>query len=179
VKGLTAGGDLVEGADELLTLAEFAVALAGFMGVVMVFRRGDAALHPVDSHRIQVGLAVTLGPAFLALLPAGLSLAGLSAAALWRLCSTLGALFLVGVFVFEALSRSRLPSAASALLSPTVVRISQTVAGFAFTMQVVNASGLWLEPGAGLYFLALVLSLAFGALVFVRTVFIRPGGPSA
>ena len=169
---------MVEGADGLLTLAEFAVALAGFMGVVMVFRRGDAALHPVDSHRIQIGLAATLGPAFLALLPAGLSLAGLSAAVLWRLCSTLGALFLVAVFVFESLSRSRLPSGASALLSSTVIRISQAVAGLAFAMQVLNAFGPWLEPRAGLYFLALVLSLAFGALVFVRTVFIRPGSPA-
>ncbi len=165
---------MIEGAEALLTLAEFAIALAGFMGVVMVFRRGDAPLHPADSHRIQVGLTTTLGPAFLALLPAGLSLAGLSGEVLWRLCSTFGALFIVGYLAFEARSRHRLPPEASALLSLTVVRVANTLLGLALAMQTVNLSGLWLGPRAGLYFLALVLSLAVGALVFVRTVFIRP-----
>ncbi len=170
---------MIEGADALLTLAEFAIALAGFMGVVMVFRRGDASLHPADSHRIQVGLTITLGPAFLALLPAGLSLAGLTGAGLWRLCSAIGVLFIVGYLVFEARSRKRLPPAAGALLSLTVVRIANTLLGLAIGMQLINLSGIWLDPRAGFYFLGLVLPLAVGALIFVRTVFIRPRDPAA
>jgi hypothetical protein len=170
---------LVEGADALLSLAEFAVALAGFMGIVMVFRRGDAPLHPVDAHRIQVGLTATLAPAFLALLPAGLSLCGLSATILWRICSAIGGLLVVLGLVFESRSRAQLPRAAGALLSPAVVRTSQALGGIAFAMQATNTVGLWLEPRAGLYFLSLALWLAFGALVFVRTVFIRPREPAA
>lgn len=170
---------MVEGADALLTLAEFAVALAGFMGVVMVFRRAGAEFHPADSHRIQVGLAATLGPAFLALLPAGLSLAGLTSPLLWRLCSALGALFVLGYLAFETRGRKRLPTAVRALFSRTVVRILHTLLGLALVLLVINLSGLWLEPRAGLYFLALLLPLAFGALAFVRIVFIRPRAPAA
>lgn len=170
---------MVEGADALLSLAEFAVALAGFMGVVMVFRRSDAEFHPADTHRIQVGLAATLGPAFLALLPAGLSLAGLDGPLLWRICSAIGALFVVGYLAFEARGRRRLPAAVRALFSPTVVRILHLLLGLAFALLVVNLWGLWLEPRPGLYFLALVLPVAFGALAFVRIVFIRPRGPAA
>lgn len=170
---------MVEGADALLSLAEFAVALAGFMGVVMVFRRPEADLHPYDSHRIKISLATTLSPAFLALLPAGLSLSGLSNGILWGLCSSLGALVSIGCLALETCGRRRLPSAAKALISPTVVRIFQVLLGLSLALHVINLSAFSFEPRAGLYFLALVLSLGFGAVAFVRVVFIQPRGPAA
>ncbi len=167
---------MIEGAEALLTLAEFAVALAGFMGVVMVFRRADAEFHPVDSHRIQVGLAATLGPAFLALLPAGLGLAGVPSPLVWRICSAVGALFVIAYLVFEARGRRRVLVPVRSLFSGTVVRILHVLLGVSLALLLINLSGFWLEPRSGLYFLALVLPVCFGALAFVRIVFIRPGG---
>jgi len=80
---------------------------------------------------------------------------------------------------FELTSRKRLSAAARELLSPTVICVSQAIALIALAMQIVNALGFLPAARAGIYFLALVPSLAIGALVFVRTVFIRPGDPDA
>ena len=60
--------------DALLTLSEFAIALAGFTGVVVVFGNRAGGWHPIDRYRIIIILLCSIGPAFFSLLPVGIEM---------------------------------------------------------------------------------------------------------
>lgn len=153
------------------TLANVAIALAGFSGLVMAFRmRGPRAWSPTE---LRV-LWFLVGDSFLvllfALLPMPMALANWSLEVIWGLCSALlGTWFLVGFFL--ALRGERQDRAARRWITiPVITPILHAVYVVAFVMGI----GLWLSAfdfivprGQAVYVLGLIVLLAFAAVEFI------------
>jgi len=76
----------MDAAEELLTLAEIAIGLAGFSGVVVAFSRGSG-LHDIDRFYFVALLTVTLSAFALAFVPFGFHRVGYNGPALWMASS--------------------------------------------------------------------------------------------
>ena len=73
--------------DSLLTLAEIAVAFAGFSSVVVLFsRRDEDGWRGFDQTRFRVMLLASLFAAFFAVLPLPLKELGVSHSVIWAAC---------------------------------------------------------------------------------------------
>jgi hypothetical protein len=156
------------------SLAEFSIALAGFTSIVVVFSRRDGEFHPGDRFRIRIALVASLGAAFLALVPVGLELTGLSPSAVWRVSS----LVLVSAVAWDSVHAyaqlNRLPPDARAVLSSRLSSFLRALRLFSFLAGVLNGTGLLFVPQPGVYFFAVFCALLYGAIAFVRMVFVRP-----
>jgi len=156
------------------SLAEFAIALAGFTSVVVVFSRRDGEFHPADRFRIRIALVASLGAAFLALVPVGLELTDLSPSAVWRASS----LVLVAAVAWDSIHADarlrRLSPEARAVLSSQLSTFLRLLRLFAFVAGLLNATGLLFAPQPSAYFFAVLCALLYGAIAFVRMVFVRP-----
>lgn len=164
----------MQGEDALLTVAEFAVAIAGFTSVVVVFGHRGGEWRPVDRFRIANALWQSFGAGFFALLPSALQLLGLEGEGLWRVASALLMTFLLGILTLTSRNIRRLEPDDRAFLGRVV---PAAMAGGTFVntaLQLWNASGLGPAPGPGLYFVGLLLLLTAAAVAFVRTIFLRP-----
>jgi hypothetical protein len=157
-------------------LAEFAVALAGFTGVVIVFRRSDDELHPADGIRVFMALVPTLVCAFLAILPLGLELAGVSAGSMWVLAGIAHAVALGLLLAVIGVRLARLSEAARAVLSGPLTTFFFLLLSASVVVNLLSATAVVSVPPAASYFFALMAMLASGATVFARIVFIRPAG---
>ena len=156
------------------TLAEFAIALAGFVGVVVVFRRGEGRLHPADDFRIFIALVPSLAAAFLALLPVGLDLLVLKPATTLIFSSIMYAALVVLLLLVVVVRIGRLPPDARAVLSRPLTLFFYALLGLSAATNLLNAMSLFGEPRSGVYFLGIVAILINSATVFARMVFIRP-----
>ena len=156
------------------SLAEFAIALAGFTSVVVVFSRRDGELHPADRFRIRAALVSSLGAAFLALVPVGLELTGLPSSAVWRASS----LVLVAAVAWDSIHtevrRRRLSPNARSVLSSRISGFLRALRLFSFVAGLLNATGVLFAPQPGAYFFAVLCALLYGAIAFARMVFVRP-----
>ena len=162
------------GEDAFLTIAEFAMALAGFTSVVVIFSRRGEGWKPVDAFRIRAALWGSLGAGFFALIPSGLRLVGVSGQPLWRVSSSLFAVF-IAVTIVDSLHRlHKLDSESRLLLGPIAPRAMPLLIIIALLLQLANAVGAGFEPQPGAYFFGLLLLLLGGVIAFVRTLFIRP-----
>lgn len=54
--------------DSLLTIAELALGIAGFSGLILAFGGSPERMHPIDAARIHVLLFMTLGTMILSVL---------------------------------------------------------------------------------------------------------------
>ena len=79
----------------LSTIAEIALALAGFSGIVVAFTREPGQLTDLESYRLTLLFGPSLGAVFLALLPWALSHSGLEGEEIWRLASGIMAAYTV------------------------------------------------------------------------------------
>lgn len=156
------------------SLAEFGIALAGFTSIVVVFGRRDGQFHPADRFRILSALVPSLGASFLALLPVGLELTGLSPSAVWRVSSLVLVVAVVSDSWLSERRRRRLPADAIALLSPRLTHFFRALRLLSFLAGLLNATGMFFAPQPGAYFFAVLCPLMLGAVVFVRMVFVRP-----
>jgi hypothetical protein len=161
--------------DPFQTLAEFGVAIAGFTSVVVVFGRGAEPLHPADRFRVFTALVPSLGGSFLALVPVGLDLFGLSEVAIWRTASVIYAVLFGTIMSIALRALGRLPTDAKALFHPVVRSFFLALWVISFGVALVNASGLFFEPHPGVYFFVVMTALLLGAVSFARIVFVRPG----
>lgn len=152
------------------SLAEFGIALAGFTSIVIVFGRRDGDFHPADRFRVFTALVLSLGAAFLALFPVGLDLVGLSAPMVWRVSSVV----LVAYIGWYSVIAEIRPAEARVVLSSHLRNVFRTLRAAAILASILNATGVFFPPQAGVYFFAVLCPLAIGGIVFVRVVFIRP-----
>jgi glucan phosphoethanolaminetransferase (alkaline phosphatase superfamily) len=162
-----------EPSDVLLTLAEVAVAFAGFASIVAIFQvRWTREDVPFDLFRFWVMLAFSLATLLFALLPFLLHFLGLSDDATWRSCSALLALFVVanGVFIGN-LVRRRVPTVVSSLTRSLNIGANTTYA-VTLISQITNLLGVLGRPGFGLYLLGLLLILVGAGVNFVRLVWV-------
>lgn len=160
--------------DALQILAEFGIALGGFTSIVVVFSRRGGEFHEADRYRVFAALVLSLGGAFLALVPVGFELLGCSSEVIWRASS--GILFLaLASFVLDNRVRShRLPPEAREVLSRPFTIVTFSILLSSLLASTFNAAGLFIAPQAGVYFFAVLGPLIVGAIVFVRMVFVRP-----
>ena len=154
-------------AEVLTVLAEIAVALAGFTGIVVAFRQqGHREFFPHEYVRLQYMLVVACTLLFFALLPFLPHYLGLSNFSVWGvssgvMCAGLLALALV----------SRLHTKPDPVLSKsrwTAIYITGSV-GFS-GCALANALGVIGFPGPGLYLACLGWLLFFSTSIFVRLI---------
>jgi hypothetical protein len=92
----------MEGSDILQTLAEVAIALTGFTGIVVALRgRAGESLSGFAFVRFRILLVASLAAVAFALLPFLLHHAGLPSNALWSTCSGVVAVFMVPIAVHD------------------------------------------------------------------------------
>ena len=155
-------------------LVEFAIALAGFTGVVVVFRRREGRLHPADEIRVFMALLPTLACAFLALLPVGLGMLGLAPARVWLVSGIAFAAAVAAILSAISFRVSRLPQEVRGVLSRPLSVLFYLLVGSMALTNLLSATVVIGLPPAGSYFFALLTLLVVGATVFARIVFIRP-----
>lgn len=162
----------MEHREELLTIAEITVGIAGFSGVVAAFlQRGG--LHEVDRRRF-VNLFLTAFTALaLAFVPIALSQLVDDPDRLWRLSSAtmIGAWILgtmVGYFAVFPAIRAHVyfdTSVFSLLMIPSVLNLA---------LQLANAGGWLWRPGFLAYLCGLFIYLYAAGMMFVFIVLYRP-----
>lgn len=160
--------------DAHLAVAEIAVGLAGFTGIVVVFGRDPAHWVPADGYRFVILLTASFGALFLALLPVGFGMLGaspdlaLTASGLSMAAYTVGSCLALAPLAWRILRESR------ALFSVWVFLFVATGSLVNAAAQVCN-SVVAAEPNPGVYFLGLLWYLLFACVQFARLLFVRPG----
>jgi hypothetical protein len=157
--------------EELLAIAEIAVALIGFSGLIFVVQaRNVTELETRDLSALAMIIgAGSIALAF-ALLPLPLSHLGLADPVFWRVLSGLfGAAMLAASGVFHLVNR-RLRKAGHPERTPRLNRTSLILVSLLGALLVLSALGV-LPPGPAIYLLGLVvcllLSLAFVGFILV------------
>lgn len=157
--------------DVLYLLAEVAVAIAGFSGLVVVLPLRDSqAWSPIEARMLRFLIGDSLLVLFFALLPVLLALADVSADAIWGVCSALlGTWFLVGNFwMLRGELRDR--ALEQTISNPVIAPIRYSIYVLALVMGIVlwlGALGLLVPRGQAVYVLGLMLLLAFAAVEFL------------
>jgi hypothetical protein len=161
----------LDGQDELLTIAEIAVGLAGFSGVVAAFiQRGG--LSTADRLRFLALFITAFEALVLAFIPIALAYGGFQDESIWRLSSIVMMLAAIAgiVSIPFAIHRMRKEIAPS-LLSPILVLVPALIN---FVVQLMNA-GAWIwQPNFVPYLIGMLLCLFEAGLIFVFIVLFRP-----
>jgi hypothetical protein len=155
----------------LYTLAEVAVTLAGFSGLVVVFRlRGTEAWTPTELRIFWLLIGDSFLVVIFALLPIPLALAGWSPDALWGLCNALlGSMFIVvDMLVFQGERRDRATRQHVTVPVITPLLIIMSIVAFVMGLALwLSALNLIVGRGQAVYVLGLILMIAFAALEFL------------
>ena len=157
--------------DELLSIAEIAVALIGFSGLIFVVRARDVT--ELETRDLSaLAMIVSAGSIALAfsLLPLPLSHVGLSEPVFWRISSLLfGVTMVAAAGVFHFVNR-RLVKSGHPERTPRLNRTALISAFLMGMLLALSASGA-VPPGPALYLLGLVvcllLCLAFVGFILV------------
>jgi hypothetical protein len=152
----------LEGIDTLLVLAQLAIGVAGFTGIVTAVhaQRGAA-----DLVRAAGLIANASGLLALSLAPAVFQSLGMEAAAIWRAASTLGVL--IAVAAMFGMRRLRLSRKPVDLPYQVVFPLGGSVVTLAHLLNVALAS-------FGLFLLTLVATVLLGLLQFAHILLVRP-----
>jgi hypothetical protein len=153
--------------DALLTIAQIALGFAGFTGVASAFRSPQTwGLH--ESFRLARMLDSSLYALLLALVPPGLTGAGLSPVATWRLASALFAAALL-FRLWRAFAAMRvLPAGARAQLNHLAARVIQSTNVLMAVLLALNSMGVFWDPGFAVYYLGLLCLIAIAAFQFTQ-----------
>jgi len=160
--------------DVFLSIAELALAVAGFSGVITAFMKRPGKLSSVEAYRIGVLLGITFGAVFLALLPVVLEQFGLAAPRLWATASTVMAVcstVALSVFLYSSRLIHRLAPEIfnrymmGAMAAGHVVNIA---------LQILNAMWASEDHSAGIYTVGLCWYLIHAAVQFSRMLFVQP-----
>jgi drug/metabolite transporter (DMT)-like permease len=164
----------MEPGEALSTAAQIAVALAGFAGVVVVFRTGS--LHewsPVDKFRLWLLLGNALLALFACLIGMLLLAIKPTPVSIWRWCSGLSLLLVVP---FALLSRRRQLEIGRSVVKEMgsfryVFFLFGAVGAAVSGLQIYNA----LNAGVfWLFYASIVFPLAIGTLQFARMILLPP-----
>ena len=153
------------------TLANVAITLAAFSGVVVAFRmRGARTWSPTELRVLWLLVGDSFLVLFLALLPLPMALANWSSDAIWGLCSALlGSWYLVG-FILALRGERRDRAAQQWITIPVITPIFYGIYLVALVMGIVLWLSVWdfLVPrGQAIYVLGLIVLLAIAAVEFM------------
>lgn len=163
---------MIEGGEVLLTMAEVAVGLAGFSGVVTAFSR-TRDFPPEDRVRFLMLVGGTFFVILLALVPFLLELGGMPESETWRWSSGAWLLGLVGCIPLlvagrRIIMRRGRPAPGWSISLIVAVSLSAALA------QLGNVLGWPYAPGPVPFLLGLVAGLVGSGAIFVYLVLIRP-----
>jgi hypothetical protein len=157
----------VQDPDVLLTIAELAVAFAGFASVVVLFQHRDPGRWPADvGIRLRTMIEGSLVTLFSALLPFVLHHLGLVGPPLWTTAS-LALAFAYPAFGIRVWRRSR-GAIASGHLSGSFSSVIGAVTVCVTVALLCNAAGIGFAGDFGPYLLGVAWSLVFASLMFLR-----------
>jgi hypothetical protein len=160
--------------DVASTIAEVAVGLAGFSGLVLVLGQRRDHLTSLDKYRLILLLTPSLAALFLALAPLALLETGIAPTVLWRTASGVQALTCLGIVVgFAPWTRRAMREA------PEVFHRSQlaiVAVGYLLNgvVQGLHAAGVFGSQNSGVYLIGLVFLLLHAGHQFVRILMVRP-----
>jgi len=158
----------VEESETLRTLAEVAVALTGFTGIVAVLgRRAGGEWAPLEMLRLRMLLETSLGVLFLSLLPLVMQTLRPSEQSLWRVSNGLECLVYLGGLLLLCLRVSKLEPSQwppeEKWLTAALVPLSLVILG----LEAGFALGILTAYGSFAYLLGLAFLLGLAALHFV------------
>ena len=163
---------MIQGGEVLLTMAQIAIGLAGFSGVVAAFSRTRDFPAP-DRVRFLMLVGGTFLVILLAFVPFLLELGGMEEPGLWRWSS---GIWLVGLVACAPLIvagrriilREGRPAPGWSLLTVLAIAAGATLA------QAGNVVGWPYPPGVVPYLLGLLAGLIGSGAIFVYLVLVRP-----
>ena len=163
--------------DELLTIGEIAIGIAGFSGVIAAFLQ-HGGLHPVDRVRFVNLFTAAFSTLFLAFVPIAISHLTAESDRLWISSS----LVMTLVWLFNlAVSARAIPQIRRHLsVNPTLPRALVGVPAIMnLGVQILNAGGWLWEPGFLAYLFGLFVYIYSAGLMFVFVILYRPDSESA
>jgi len=163
----------LDGSDALTTIAEVALGLAGFSGVVVVLGRQPGELTRTDAGRLVILLMSGLGAMFFALLPFALSPLGISDSSVWRISGGLLAVFGVSHMGVSYSQLRRVRAEAPEIYSRGARTTYFSVLLAVVVLQLLNVAKGG-QPGLSFYIFGLLGLLFVAALQFVRILLVRP-----
>lgn len=159
-------------ADALNVAAQVAVTLAGFAGIVVVFR--PESVHQwsaLDKFRLRLLLANSALPLGYALFGILLLTINPPPPAIWRLCSGVSLAVDFGFMISSRSPGRSLPAAEFQTINKTLYYSMFALASIAMVLQMVNiAAWNWFWP----FFAAIFVHLIAGIAQFVRMVLLSP-----
>ena len=158
--------------NELLAIAQIAIAIAGFSGVVAASLQRDG-LHVIDRFRFVAIFSLAFSALVLAFVPIALVHLGFDSVRLWRVSSSVlvaawfaGALpgaYIIRQVISAVEVESHIPTAL--LLIPSILNL---------LVQIGNVGGWFWEPNFVAYLIGLFAYLFVAGLSFVYVVLFRP-----
>lgn len=159
--------------DILLTMAEVAIALAGFAGVVTAFqRRGSGSWPPGSLIRFLSMVENSLGAFAFSLIPLAFLTGDVPERTTWATCSVLLALF-IAMRQFFAIRRLRGPGGDGG--DPRIANFYYSGSAVAVTVLLLNAASLGFHRGFTGYFLGLLWISFHAAMSFFRLTYVGVG----
>ncbi len=156
--------------DILLTMAEIAIALAGFAGVATAFlRRGAGSWPPGSLVRFRSMVENSLGAFAFSLIPLAFVLAEVSDDTTWALCSVLLAVFIV---MRQLFSVRRSGGAIASGGNPRIVYFYYAGSTAAVTALLLNSASLGFDQSFTGYFLGLLWVTFHAATSFFRLIYV-------
>jgi len=155
----------------LQTIAEVGVGIAGFGGIIVAITRGREDWELWDEIRIWGVLVPSISAALLALLPLGLSSAGVASDVLWRLSS--GFMVVVGLSSFMAFGLRFRSTLAEGPLHPVLGRLLAGGSVLNLLCQASNVVGLGFRGSFSVYYFGLLWLLTYSGLEFISLIFVR------
>lgn len=163
----------MDATEALSTVAQLALGLVGFTGVVIALDREPAKVSRVDAYRLNVLIFSSSAAMFLALIPLGLEFLNLKEVDIWKLSNLLHAIFAFGFsFWFVPASRS-IRQIAPEIFNLPVWWFFFTGYLFNGVLQVLAAIGLLHEQVVGIYLIGLFWLLFISLLQFRRMLLIH------
>jgi len=159
-------------ADALSTLAEVAIAIAGFSGIVSVFgRRSSGHWSPAERARLIGLLVMSFTAVFFSVVPFVLLSIPVSESTCWRSLSLLLAasrFVSMGVVLRVVLGERRIPASKreASLVTSVIFIAGDLLVVVALSVNAVGSGLLW--P----YLAAIVWVLAEAAVIFIRLVIV-------
>jgi hypothetical protein len=161
----------VEGSEELSLLAEIAVALAGFSGIVVAIQSRDRA-HPWDTYRAAALLITGFSMLVEALLPSAIHSFGVAGPNLWRLSSVLCVLIVMAPIIpmLRITPTDFASSPYYRLITPAIIGAA-VVSIVAFS---INALAFGTMGSFSFFHLGVLMNIPSTALQFLAVIVIRP-----
>lgn len=161
--------DSLTDSDVLQTIAEIAIALTGFTGVVAFLgQRARGEWRAVDLFRFNQLLGGSLAALLFSFTPILLFRLGAPEMVLWRASSGLIATYIVGAFLLANRAIRRLPKAERVEIAPMALLIVQVLGAAVLSLQLLSAAGVVYPGRSAPVLIGLVWLLMFSAFQFVR-----------